>query len=296
MEHRYKDALRDLYKLKLTKSISSDYREHLFGVGWFYKPISIEAAPAITKKTQNDDKPTEKKQVLDSFNEFGQNLLGDKLNAKVILDNIEISKKTPDLVTQDKKLENIDFSGKAEDLRSDLYTVLGEANTNARYKVSGIDRFSIKSLKVIFISDRLIESPELEDTDLDEFLTLFDKATSELFSKMVKAMKLKPEEYLLSAITNEAAGDEKGNFTEYALKEIFNFSPKLVITLGVSASHALLDTKDRLQNLHGNFYPLKLNEYETEVMPLFSPSLLRSAPHMKSVTWVDMQKAMEKLV
>lgn len=296
MEHRYKDALRELYKLKLTKNISADYREHLFGLGWFYKPIAVEVSPEEKNIPVEKLEKTEKKQVLESFNEFGNNLLGDKLNARVILDNIEISKKTPDLISQDDSLKNVDFSGNKTELQAELFKILGEESTKARYLIGDVNRFSLETVKVIFIADTLLENSELEGTELDEFLALFDKGTSELFSKMVKAMKLNKEDYLLSAITSDALGDEKGNFTEYVLKEVLSFRPKLIITLGVSASHALLDTKDRLQNLHGNFYPLKLKGFETEVMPLFSPSLLRSAPHMKSVTWVDMQKAMEKLV
>ena len=36
MEHRYKAALQNIYRDKLTKPISSKYKDHLFPVGWSY--------------------------------------------------------------------------------------------------------------------------------------------------------------------------------------------------------------------------------------------------------------------
>lgn len=278
MEHRYKNALQSIYKAKLAKTISPDYREHLFSNGWFYTSLKeIKTIPINLN--------TEKNLVIQSFNQFGQNLLEKSGKDKLVLDKIEISKKELKQNTQ------VSF----DELVAEILKVQSKDNFKQRYVSSGVNKQELTNLKVVFVSDTLLESPVQDQTELDEFNCLFDQETSSLFSKMVKAMKLTTEDYLLTAITIGEDEVNKGNNIDLVLKEINYFKPELVITLGVSASHALINTNERLKNLHGNFYPLQLTDFNTEVMPLFSPSLLRSAPHMKSITWVDMQKAMEKL-
>lgn len=311
MEYRYKAALRNIYKAKLTNTISSNYREHLFPVGWSYaqpneevvvqpkvKSAGVDSKKLINSSQENIEpgkaevKTSEKEQVIGSLNEFTKSLLEETQTDSVVVGNIEISKKdsnsTFDAITESSKSE----------LETQLVSFQGEKSVTYRYKSNeSLNRFELDKLKVIFVSDTLRSAPHEDDnTELHEFYALFDEQTAILFSKMVKAMKVKPSEYLLTAITYGEDEANKGNNTDMVLKEIASYRPDLVITLGVSSSHALLESKQRLKDLHGNFYGLTIGDFKTEVMPLFSPSLLKSAPHMKSITWIDMQKAMEKLV
>jgi hypothetical protein len=305
MEHRYKAALRNIYKEKLTNSISSEYKDHLFPVGWSYaeSPVGLDRnelkkwPKEVVKEAETSVKETtapnitEKEQVIGSLNEFTKNLLEETESDSVIVGDIEISKKK-----SSANFKDINEISKTE-LRTQLISRLGQNCVDYRYSSnSNLNRFDIDKLKVVFVSDTLKTTPYNDNNkELYEFYALFDEQTAILFSKMVKAMKVKPSDYLLTAITFGEKEEDKANNLDLVLKEIAVFKPDLVISLGVSASHALLESKQRLKDLHGNFYQLKVGEFSCEVMPLFSPSLLKSAPHMKSITWIDMQKAMEKL-
>jgi hypothetical protein len=305
MEHRYKAALRNIYKEKLTNSISSEYKDHLFPVGWSYaeSPVGLDRnelkkwPKEVVKEAETSVKETtapnitEKEQVIGSLNEFTKNLLEETESDSVIVGDIEISKKK-----SSANFKDINEISKTE-LRTQLISRLGQNCVDYRYSSnSNLNRFDIDKLKVVFVSYTLKTTPYNDNNkELYEFYALFDEQTAILFSKMVKAMKVKPSDYLLTAITFGEKEEDKANNLDLVLKEIAVFKPDLVISLGVSASHALLESKQRLKDLHGNFYQLTVGEFSCEVMPLFSPSLLKSAPHMKSITWIDMQKAMEKL-
>lgn len=312
MESLYKAALRNIYKSKLTKTSPKDYRDHLFSTGWSYREYpdpsgvvsprpmasnikSIENEALEEKSVDGAEVKTEKKKVIESLKDFSQNLLNESNSDSLKMDKVEIS------------IKNSNF---AFEIPEPLSTELVEKYTSklamkARYQLSSKNKLDINRMKVIFVADTLIDKfddstsisvNELPLTELTEFEALFDESTALLFSKMVKAMKVDCQDYLLTAISfGKPDQIEKQDCLDLVLSEIYKFKPSLVISLGVSASHALIDTKQRLKDLHGNFYPLNIGDLSTEVMPLFSPSLLNSAPHMKSITWKDMQKAMERL-
>jgi hypothetical protein len=276
MEQRYKEALRNLQKTNLTKAKGSEYRDRLFPVSWSYRAVETVLNVEPTPKPES-----EKAKVIESFKDFSANLMSQNDNNSVTIDNIEIStKSSPSQFDKPETLTQAMIEG-----------MTSKSSYLARY---GAQDVAAKEIDVIFVSDNLLGEEISVDTDLAQFKALFDESTAILFSKMVGAMKLKPSSFLLTGIAFDK--DKTGkDLTELVLAEISYFKPKLVITLGVSASHGLIDTKERLKDLHGNFYPLTIGGVTSEIMPLFSPSLLNSAPHMKSITWVDMQKAMEKL-
>jgi hypothetical protein len=276
MEQRYKEALRNLQKANLTRAKGREYRDRLFPVTWSYRAVE-----ALTKVSASPKPESEKAKVIESLKDFSENLISLNNNNSVTLDNIEISAKTS--VAQFENPEQL--------TQAKIESMSTKSSFMARY---GDELLTDRDVDVIFVSDNLLDIDLSAEGELGQFKALFDDSTAILFSKMVGAMKLTDSSFLLTAITFDK--DKTGtDLTELVLSEITYFKPKLVITLGVSASHGLIDTKERLKDLHGNFYPLTIGEFSTEIMPLFSPSLLNSAPHMKSITWVDMQKAMEKL-
>jgi uracil-DNA glycosylase family 4 len=280
MEAAYKDALRSAYKLKLTKTPSREYRDHLFPIGWCYRAINKEA---VVRTEPAKVEVTEKAKVIESLKDFTQDLLEKNETDSLALDKIEIALKDSDFQFE-----------KPELLTRGLVTSFSSASSfEARYKYNDFDKMSSTKLKIVFVADTLRDVDFDEITELTEFEALFDSSTALLFSKMVKAMKLSREDYLLTAIS--FGENDKKDCKSLVLSEIHHFQPMLVISLGVSASHSLIDTKQRLKDLHGNFYPINIDAFSAEVMPLFSPSLLNSAPHMKNITWIDMQKAMEKV-
>jgi uracil-DNA glycosylase family 4 len=280
MEADYKAALRSAYKLKLTKTQGREYRDHLFPIGWSYRAVSAKSA-TIEKPVNTE--PSEKENIIESLKDFSQELLKKNETDSIALDKIEIG------------LKDSDFQfDRPEPLTQEFVNSMSsQSSFDARYKFNDYNKLSSKALKIIFVADTLRDETFDNITELSEFEALFDESTALLFSKMVKAMKLSREDYLLTAISYGEI--EKKDCKALVVSEIYHFRPTLVISLGVSASHALIDTKQRLKDLHGNFYPINIDTFSAEVMPLFSPSLLNSAPHMKNITWVDMQKAMEKV-
>lgn len=150
-------------------------------------------------------------------------------------------------------------------------------------------------VEVIFVTETLRPfnelGPELQGAFIDELLCGFPQKTAELFERMILAMKLRPEEVILypSELGGESLFDDVVKLTQ-------EFRPKVIITLGAKATSAVLKTKDRLAQVHGQFFTRKLlDSYEVQVVPLFHPNIIETNQNMKRTAWVDMQKVMKFL-
>lgn len=288
MEQRYKDALRQIYRDKLISDQKpSSYAQELFrsSNSYFMRPLRVDVQPEVKEGTEVKS-VTEKTLILDSLHQFGKEKLEENENKPIQVEGGEIRAKD---TGTDGFTHEFELSPVNKDQLS-RYTTdrTSQVIQDLRYS---LDKVEQNKLKVIFVSDSFNNS-DLEEVseDIKEFYSLFEKDTAVLFSRMTKAMKLENNDFLLSAI--KYADQE---VLEMVLNEIYAYKPDLVITLGVSASHALLNIKKRLKDIHGKFHKIKVNDYALEVMPLFSPNLLNTAVHMKKMAWEDMQKAMEHL-
>ena len=87
MEAAYKDALRSAYKLKLTKTPSREYRDHLFPIGWCYRAINKEA---VVRTEPAKVEVTEKAKVIESLKDFTQDLLEKNMEFAKGLDAVEM--------------------------------------------------------------------------------------------------------------------------------------------------------------------------------------------------------------
>ena len=242
----------------------------IYGVEWFYGAESIETPM---------EQVSEKSLVLDSFSQ--------KVKEEMAIANTNKLQKNGAII----EVKGIEPNSKPLEIDSVGLEELKELAASLTSKSCSELRFYGKSdIKVMFVSDYFMIKDDYEQS---EFNSLFEGPISVLFSNMVKAMKIPKENYFLSAIKTHSNDDN--SYLETLLKEIDFFKPDLIMALGVSATHGLLNIKTRLKDIHGEFYDLKLNEFQTQLMPIFSPHLLGSAPNMKKIAWVDMQKAMEKL-
>lgn len=290
MEQRYKDALRQIYRDKLVADqVPTNYAFELFksSKSYFMKPKTLDSntlKPEASSAENEVKSVTEKTIILDSLHQFGQEKLAENDNKPVSVEGGEIHPKD---VSQSGYTNESTIDALSEaDLQEKVLDLIGQDLVDLR----SLNKTS-ESIKVIFVSDSFNEKLEGNiPEEVKEFESLFEKDTALLFSKMVKAMKLSSEQYVLSAIKYK---DQ--NLIETVLNEIHYYQPQLIISLGVSASHALLNISKRLKDIHGKFYNIKINDYSCEVMPLFSPSLLNTAVHMKKMAWEDMQKAMSHL-
>lgn len=271
MEDVYKNALNELRKNKF-KANQSDDNIAIYGIDWFYgqPQVVVKQPEAISEKSL----------VLDSFSQKVKEEMATNNSSKIVKNGAVIELKEVKGSNAQHKCVKLDL----EQIKKQSAAMITDESVNIRY-------LGKENIKVLFVSDFLHIK---ENYDQNEFNCLFEGDISNLFSNMVKAMKLSKSDFLLSAM--KVKGElEDVSYQSTLLSEINYFKPSLIITLGVSATHGLLDIKDRIKDIHGQFYSLSVNESEYDLLPLFSPHLLGSAPNMKKIAWADMQKAMEKL-
>ena len=77
----------------------------------------------------------------------------------------------------------------------------------------------------------------------------------------------------------------------YLKKQIAAIKPRVIVTLGNTATHALLNTTEGVTKLRGGWHV-----YEgIPVMPTFHPAYLLRVPSAKKQVWEDVQKVMAEL-
>jgi len=235
-----------------------------------------EAVPAVTK-----EELTEKAVVLESFTRFAEEKLSESPDQEIKFEGGSLALKTQGSYDP--------FVAKFSSL-ADWLTSL-----ELRLNPSVIESlFTAKSqIRVLFYVDEIkldIEVPATEPSR--EFLYCFEKDVAELFEKMVKAMKLKPLEFALSAVSFSGEPREQ----EDLLEEIHWRQPEFVVPLGAQATQALLGSKERLATIHGKYFLLpRLNSKTVHVVPLFHPNVISTNQNMKKSTWTDMQKMMKSM-
>ncbi len=74
-------------------------------------------------------------------------------------------------------------------------------------------------------------------------------------------------------------------------REIDIIKPKIICTLGASATQALLGNDIKISKKRGLFFKYK----DIEVMPTFHPAYLLRNPEAKKLVWEDMKKILKKL-
>lgn len=77
----------------------------------------------------------------------------------------------------------------------------------------------------------------------------------------------------------------------YLLREIAVVRPKVIVVLGNTAMHNLLDIKTPISKLRGNFQ----DYFGVKVMPTFHPAYLLRDPHKKREVWEDMKMVRDYL-
>jgi DNA polymerase len=119
-----------------------------------------------------------------------------------------------------------------------------------------------------------------------------------LLTKIIEAIGLKREEVLIGNVNrcrppgNRAPmPDEVAMCKPFLLREIEAVQPQVIVVLGNTATKNLLDTREGITKLRGNF-----QEYKgIRVMPTFHPAYLLRDPSKKRETWEDMKKVRDYL-
>jgi DNA polymerase len=145
---------------------------------------------------------------------------------------------------------------------------------------------------------RLMFVGEAPGADEDAQSRPFVGRAGQLLTKIIEAIGMKREEVLIGNVNrcrppgNRAPmPDEVAMCKPFLLREIAAVQPEVIVVLGNTATKNLLDTREGITRLRGNF-----QEYQgITVMPTFHPAYLLRDPSKKRETWEDMKKVRDYL-
>jgi DNA polymerase len=136
------------------------------------------------------------------------------------------------------------------------------------------------------------EAPGAEEDQRGE---PFVGEAGQLLNRMLNKMEISRQEvYITNVVKSRPPGNRNPTVEEIAacrpflLKQIQVIRPRVIVTLGAIATHALLETKDPLNRLRGHWQQWR----GFAVMPTYHPSYLLRVPQDRIKTWGDMQKVL----
>jgi DNA polymerase len=120
----------------------------------------------------------------------------------------------------------------------------------------------------------------------------------QLLTKIIEAMGLTREQvYIANVVKCRPPNnrtpmlDETEQCYPFLRRQIEIVRPRIIVSLGLSASQTLLQVTIPIGKLRGNFYKFG----EARVMPTFHPAYLLRTPGDKKLVWDDMKKVMAEL-
>jgi DNA polymerase len=120
----------------------------------------------------------------------------------------------------------------------------------------------------------------------------------QLLNNLLSKLGLRREEvYIANVVKSRPPGNREPEADEIAAclpflkKQIAAIRPRVIVTLGRVAAHALLDTRTPLTKMRGRWQRFD----DVPVMPTFHPSYLLRFPSERRKTWEDMQQVLEFL-
>ena len=145
---------------------------------------------------------------------------------------------------------------------------------------------------------RLMFVGEAPGADEDAQGRPFVGRAGQLLNKIIEAIGMKREDVFIGNVNRcRPAGNRTPTMAEAAtckpflLREIALLRPDVIVVMGNTAMKNLLDTKEGITKLRGNFMDYK----GIKVMPTFHPAFLLRDPSKKRETWEDMKKVREYL-
>ena len=114
----------------------------------------------------------------------------------------------------------------------------------------------------------------------------------QLLNKIIEAIGMKREEVCIGNINRcRPPGNRQPTLPEahtckpFLLREIAVIRPKVIVVMGNTALHNLLDTKIGITRMRGQFH----DYFGVKVMPTFHPAYLLRDPSKKREVWDDMK-------
>jgi DNA polymerase len=132
----------------------------------------------------------------------------------------------------------------------------------------------------------------------DEQARPFVGRAGQLLNKIIEAIGLKREDVFIGNVNRCRPPQnrtptlaEAATCKPFLLREIAIVQPKVIVVLGNTAMRNLLETKEGITKVRGQFQDYK----GIKVMPTFHPAYLLRDPSKKRETWEDMKKVREYL-
>lgn len=120
----------------------------------------------------------------------------------------------------------------------------------------------------------------------------------QLLTKIIESISYKREDVFIGNINRcRPPGNRQPTLPEahtcrpFLLREIAVVRPKVIVVLGNTAMHNLLDTKVGITKMRGQFQ----DYFGVKVMPTFHPAFLLRDPNKKREVWEDMKKVRDHL-
>lgn len=138
------------------------------------------------------------------------------------------------------------------------------------------------------------ESPGPPDADAEK---PFQGPTGDLLNRILASIGLnRSNTYLTNIVKYISAGDEMTPellkfFAPFVWRELAVVKPKVVLLLGNTPTRALLNTKQAISKVRGEFREMN----GMMIMPTFNPAYLLRDPTKKREVWEDVKKVKEFL-
>ncbi len=145
---------------------------------------------------------------------------------------------------------------------------------------------------------RLMFVGEAPGADEDAQARPFVGRAGQLLTKIIESLGLKREEVLIGNVNrcrppgNRPPTPEEATMCKpFLLREIASVAPEAIVVLGNTAMRNLLEVKEGITKLRGQFQDYK----GIKIMPTFHPAYLLRDPSKKRETWEDLKKVRDYL-
>ncbi|MGD9628459.1 MAG: uracil-DNA glycosylase family protein [Pyrinomonadaceae bacterium] len=176
-------------------------------------------------------------------------------------------------------------------------SIRAEIGDCARCKLSQLGRTQIVHTTGNFQAD-LMFIGEAPGADEDEQGSPFVGRAGKLLTDIIMAMGFQREQVAIGNINRcrppanrKPEPDETAACRPFILREIAVIKPKVIVVLGATAAHNLLQVSTPISRLRGTFQ----DYFGVKVMPTFHPAYLLRDPHKKRDVWEDMKKVRDLL-
>lgn len=166
-----------------------------------------------------------------------------------------------------------------------------------RCKLHSLGRRQIVHTTGNFSAD-LMFIGEAPGADEDEQGFPFVGRAGQLLTDIIAAIGFRREEVCIGNINRcrppgnrQPEPDETAACRPFILREIAVIKPKVIVVLGATAAHNLLEIKTPISKLRGNFQ----DYFGVKVMPTFHPAYLLRDPNKKKEVWEDMKMVRDLL-